>query len=175
MHLNHLNEKNLNHSISKEEKKSDKSDKSQAEMSDKFQALLTQLKAGAMVQSHWTSIGKHTKIAMTTAIEKLSLPEFKKSVKFLLFQKPLLCRRIVDNTLEDACGRLMPAPFSANQRKTTSRGTCSNVVHAGPNLISTCWIANAGFAHSVYYLRKPRGFSQGTTALQLPPMCSMEM
>lgn len=93
----------------------------------------------------------------------------------MLFQKPLLCRRIVDNRLEDACGRLMPAPFSANQRKTTSRGTCSNVVHAGPNLISTCWIANAGFAHSVYYLRKPRGFSQGTTALQLPPMCSMEM
>ena len=58
MHLNHLN-LNLNHSISKEEKKSDKSDKSQAEMSDKFQALLTQLKAGAMVP-HWTSIGKHT-------------------------------------------------------------------------------------------------------------------
>ena len=29
------------------------------EMSDKFQALLTQLKAGAMVP-HWTSIGKHT-------------------------------------------------------------------------------------------------------------------
>ena len=57
---------------------------------------------------------------------------------------------------------------------TTSRRTCSSVVHAGPNLISTCWIAYTGLC-SFCILHKPSGFSQGNTALQLPPMRSMEM
>ena len=54
-------------------------------MSDKFQALLTQLKAGAMVP-HWTCISQTYQSRLTTAIGKLSLPEFKKSVKFFCFK-----------------------------------------------------------------------------------------
>lgn len=172
MHLNHLN---LNHSISKEDKKkSDKSDRKCRNVLS-FKRCWPSWRPAQWCKAIGPPIGKHTKIASDYSDWKIKSSKVQEVHEVFLFQKPLLCRRIVDNRLEDACGRLMPAPFSANQRKTTSRGTCSNVVHAGPNLISTCWIAYVGFAHSVYYLPKPRGFSQGTTALQLPPMRSMEM